>query len=326
MSQQASVAANGDVLRADVATADPDDRPELRTTEISKRPGAIQRLRDVWRYRELLGNLVRKELKVKYKDSILGFLWTLLNPALQLIVYSFAFGVLFKSPIPLFAIFFICGLLPWTFFTSALTSGSSSVVANAQLVNKVWFPREILPLASIGAALVHWFLQSIVLVVALFVVQRSPDWAYLPLLIPAVLVLVTFSAALGIMLSAINVYLRDTQHLLELVMLAWFWATPIVWNYPLIGERLTENGLPFYLVFINPITPIIATFQRALYHEWVWSGTRIIDGNKITGIVPEGSVWWYLRNLTIVGVGAVLLLWVALHIFGRLEDNFGEEI
>jgi ABC-2 type transport system permease protein len=326
MSQQASVAVDGDAPDPSGAPSGALDRAELRTTEISKRPGAVQRLRDVWRYRELLGNLVRKELKVKYKDSILGFLWTLLNPALQLIVYSFAFGVLFKSPIPLFAIFFICGLLPWTFFTSALTSGSSSVVANAQLVNKVWFPREILPLASIGAALVHWFLQSIVLVVALFVVQRSPDWAYLPLLIPAVLVLVTFSAALGIMLSAINVYLRDTQHLLELVMLAWFWATPIVWNYPLIGERLADHGLPFYLGFVNPITPIILTFQRALYHEWVWSGTRIVNGGPVTGVVPEGSVWWYLRNLAIVGFGAVVLLWVALHIFGRLEDNFGEEI
>ena len=301
-------------------------RAELRTTEISKRPGAIQRLRDVWRYRELLGNLVRKELKVKYKDSILGFLWTLLNPALQLIVYSFAFGILFKSPISLFAIFFICGLLPWNFFTSGLSSGASSVVANAQLVNKVWFPREILPLASIGAALVHWFLQSIVLVVALFVVQRSPDWAFVPLLIPAVLVLVTFTAALGIMLSAINVYLRDTQHLLELILLAWFWVTPIVWGYPQIGEKLAAHGVPFNLGYINPVTPVVLTFQRALYHEHVWSVTRIVNGGPLQGSVPSGSAWFYLRNLAIVWVGSLALLWVALHIFGRLEDNFGEEI
>lgn len=326
MSQRASTASDGGALDAVGHQGVGSDRAELRTTEISKRPGAIQRMRDVWRYRELLGNLIRKDLKVKYKDSILGFLWTLLNPALQLVVYSFAFGVLFQSGIPMFAIFFICGLLPWTFYTTALTGASASVVSNAQLVNKVWFPREILPLASIGAALVHWFLQSIVLVLALFVVQRSPDWGYLPLLIPAVLVLVTFSAAMGIMLAAVNVYLRDTQHLLELAMLAWFWATPIVWPYPLIGQRLLENGLPFYLGFINPITPIIVTFQRALYHDYVWSGTRMIQGAEVTGVVPEGSVLWYLRNLMIVGVGALVLLWVALYVFGRLEDNFGEEI
>lgn len=304
----------------------PHGRAQLRTTEISKRPGAIRRIRDVWRYRELLGNLVRKELKVKYKDSILGFLWSLLNPALQLIVYSFAFGVVFKSGIPMFAIYFICGLLPWTFFTSALSSGSSSVVGNAQLVNKVWFPREILPLASVGAALVHWLLQSIVLVIALFVVQRAPDWPYLPLLIPAVLVLVTFSASLAIMLSAINVYLRDTQHLLELVLLAWFWATPIVWPYPLIAEKLAAHGLPANLGFINPLTPIILTFQRALYHEDVWNGTRMINGNPVTGVVPAGSVWWYLRNLVIIGVGAIVLLWIGLRVFGRLEDDFSQEI
>lgn len=301
-------------------------RAQLRTTEISKRPGSIRRMRDVWRYRELLMNLVRKELKVKYKNSILGFLWTLLNPALQIIVYGFVFGVLFKSAVPMFAIFFICGLLPWTFFTSALSSGASSIVGNSQLVNKVWFPREILPLASVGAALVHWFLQSIVLVIALLVVRRAPDWEYLPLLIPAILVLVLFSAALGIMLSAINVYLRDTQHLLELVLLAWFWATPIVWPYPLIGLRLAESGLPFYLGFLNPLTPIIATFQRALYHEWVWSGVKMVHGGPITGAVPAGSPLWYLRNLILVGIGSLILLWIALRVFGRLEDDFGQEI
>lgn len=312
---------------------DPDETPvrrhrheELRTTEISKRPGAIQRMRDVWRYRELLGNLVRKELKVKYKNSILGFLWTLLNPALQLVVYSFVFGVLFKVGMPLFAIFFICGLLPWTFFTSAVSGGAGSVVGNSQLVNKVWFPREILPLAAIGAALVHWLLQSIVLVAALAIVQKVPDWQYLPLLIPAVLVLVLFSSALGIMLGAINVYLRDTQHLLELLLLAWFWATPVVWGYPQLSNKLVEQGLPGNLGFLNPLTPVVTTFQRALYHTWVFNGQQNIKGYPVNGAVPPGSVWWYLRNLAFVGVASLVLLWFALWVFGRLEDNFGQEV
>ncbi len=322
MPQEVSVSQGSDASTRDRGG----DRAELRTTEISKRPSAVRRIRDVWRYRELLVNLVRKELKVKYKNSVLGFLWSLLNPALQIVVYGFAFSVVFQSAVPLFAIFFICGLLPWTFFTSALSSGASAIVGNAQLVNKVWFPREILPLAALGAALIHWLLQSIVLVIALGVVQRAPDWAYLPLLIPAVLVLVTFAAALGIMASAVNVYLRDTQHLLEMILLAWFWATPIVWPYPLIGIRLADNGLPFFLGFLNPLTPIITTFQRALYHEWVWSGVKIVNGGPITGAVPEGSPWWYLRNLTFIGIGAVLLLWFALWLFGRLEDDFGQEI
>lgn len=298
----------------------------LETLEISSRPGAIRRIRNVWRYRELLMNLVRKELKVKYKDSILGFFWTLLNPALQIVVFSFVFGVLFKAAMPKFAIFMICGLLPWTFFTNAVSGGCGAVVGNSQLVNKVWFPREILPLASIGAAMVHWFLQSIVLVIALAIVHIGPAIEYLWLLIPAILVLVTFSAALGIMLSAINVYLRDTQHLLELVLLAWFWATPIVWGYPQLSNKLVQHGIPGNIGLMNPVTPVVLTFQRALYHQWVFNGQRTINGYAVDGATVPGSPMWYLRNLVIVGIGAVALLWFALWMFGRLEDNFGEEI
>ncbi len=286
----------------------------------------MTRLRHVWRYRELLANLVRKELKVKYKNSILGFVWSLLNPALQIVVFSFVFGVLFKTGMPMFAIFMICGLLPWTFYTNAVSGGTGSVVGNSQLVNKVWFPREILPLASVGAAMVHWFLQSIVLVIALLVVQNSPDFAYLWLLVPAILVLVTFSSAMGIMLGAVNVYLRDTQHLLELVLLAWFWATPIVWGYPQLSTKLAEHGINPNLGLLNPITPIVLTFQRALYHKWVFNGVQTRNGYAVNGAVPPGSPLWYLRNLVLVGIGAVLLLWFALWLFGRLEDNFGQEI
>jgi ABC-2 type transport system permease protein len=317
---------SGDHLQPTGAPRPKRSTASLETLEISRRPGAIQRLRHVWQYRELLMNLVRKELKVKYKDSILGFLWSLLNPALQIVVFSFVFGVLFKAAMPKFAIFMICGLLPWTFFTNAISGGCGSIVGNSQLVNKVWFPREILPLASVGAAMVHWFLQSIVLVIALAVVQIGPAASYIWLLIPAILVLVTFSAALGIMLSAINVYLRDTQHLLELVLLAWFWATPIVWGYPQLSNKLVLHGITGNIGLANPVTPIVLTFQRALYHQWVFNGQRTINGYAVDGASVPGTPLWYLRNLAIVGLGAVALLWFALWLFGRLEDNFGEEI
>ena len=317
---------SGDDVARTGASSSRRSTASLETLEISRRPGPIKRLHHVWQYRELLMNLVRKELKVKYKDSILGFFWTLLNPALQIVVFSFVFGVLFKAAMPKFAIFMICGLLPWTFFTNAISGGTGSIVGNSQLVNKVWFPREILPLASVGAAMVHWFLQSIVLVIALAVVHIGPAAAYLWLLIPAILVLVTFSAALGIMLSAVNVYLRDTQHLLELVLLAWFWATPIVWGYPQLSNKLVQHGIPANIGLANPITPIVLTFQRALYHQWVFNGQKTINGYPVDGATVPGSPFWYLRNLAIIGVGAVALLWFALWLFGRLEDNFGEEI
>ncbi len=298
----------------------------LEISEITQRPGPIQRVKNVWLYRELLANLVRKELKVKYKNSILGFLWSLLNPAFLLIVYSFVFTFLFKTGIPLYAIFMICGLLPWTFFTNALSGGVSAVVANSELVNKVWFPREILPIASVGAAMVHWLLQSIVLVVALGVVRKAPDLAFLPLLVPAIVALVLLATACAILLSAVNVYLRDTQHLLEIITMAWFWATPIVWSYPMLGNALDDHGIWRNLGMLNPVTPIVLTFQRALYHSNVFDAHVGPGGTVINGVVPAGGVMMYFAMLCVVLVVAVVALAIALTVFGRLEDNFGEEI
>lgn len=298
----------------------------LEVSEITRRPSPIRRLANVWQYRELLGNLIRKELKVKYKNSILGFFWSLLNPAFLLIVYSFVFTFLFKTGIPLYAIFMICGLLPWTFFTNALSGGVTAIVANSELVNKVWFPREILPIAAVGAAMVHWMLQSIVLVVALGIVRKAPAMEFLPLLIPAIIALVLLATACAILLSAVNVYLRDTQHLLEIVTMAWFWATPIVWAYPMLGNELAYHGVWRYLGFINPVTPIVTTFQRALYHERTFNSQVMPDGTVMNGVVPGGSPGLYLAMLLVVIVGALIALAVALVVFGRLEDNFGEEI
>lgn len=298
----------------------------LEPLEISKRPNPIKRLQHVWLYRELLANLVRKELKVKYKDSVLGFMWSLLNPALQIGVYSLVFGVIFPAGIPMFAIFMICGLLPWTFFTNALGGGTGSIVGNSQLVNKVWFPREILPFASVGAALVHWGLQSIVLVAALVIVGKGPVLAYMPLLPLAVIALIVVATAMAVALAAVNVYLRDTQHLLELVLLAWFWFTPIVWGYPKVGAKLAANGYPAWLGYINPVTPVVVTFQRVLYHTWVFNTPRQIGQYKPDGAVPAHSVMGYFLPLVIVLAVGCVLLWLALMLFGRLEDNFGEEI
>ena len=154
-------------------------------------------------------------------------------------------------------------------------------MSNAGLVGKVWFPREILPLASIGAAVVHFFLQLIVLFVALLVFRYQPGWGYLWLVIPALITLLVFTAALGIALSAVNVYLRDTSHLLELVLLAWFWMTPIVYYYQQVASRL-HTAFPLFL--LNPVTPIVITFQRAIY------GKTIVPVSGVeTSILPDAS-------------------------------------
>src|SRR5688572_7282449 len=189
------------------------------------------RVRDIFRYRELLINLVRKDLKVRYKSSVLGFLWSLLNPAMLLVVYYFVFSVLLGSGIPRFPIYLLSGLLVWNLFNVGLSSATGSVVASSGIVNKVWFPREVLPLSAIGAAVVHFFLQGIVMVLTLLVFQHPVAWSYLPLLVLGLLALLLFTAALGVLMAAVNVYLRDMQHLVEIALLPWFFCTPIVYSY-----------------------------------------------------------------------------------------------
>ncbi len=282
-------------------------------------------MRNIWRYRELLVNLVRKELKVKYKNSVLGFVWSLLNPALYLAVFYVVFQVVLKAGIDDFAIFLLAGLLPWNLFATSLGSSAGSIVGNASLVNKVYFPRDILPLASVGAGLVHFFLQSVVLVAALAAFRFPPAPEYLPVVLVALVVLLVLTAALGIALAAANVYLRDTQHLVELVLLAWFWATPIVYQYRLLSDRLAEKSA---LLLVNPITPIVLAFQRGIYNRvgGASPGGRLQGLAQSPGILPDASLLWYLRNVALIGVAAALLLAAALWLFSRLEDGFAEEL
>jgi ABC-2 type transport system permease protein len=307
-------------------------------TEISKRPNPVRRLANVWAYRELLGNLVRKELKVKYKNSVLGFVWTLLNPTLYLVVFSLVFQEVLRVQVPYYAIFFLSGLLVWNFFSTALGSGTGSITGNAQLVQKVWFPREILPLAAIGAAMVHFFLQALVLIAALGIFRRAPSTEYMIALPLAFVVLIILAAALAIALSAINVYLRDTEHLLELALLAWFWLSCVVYPYRQVAERLGPTRE--WMASLNPVIPIVLTFQRVLYNPedttfgWFTNGgsggSRFDPTNQIpdqpTPAMIHHPVDWYLTRLGTVGLVAIGLLLGALWLFGRLEDDMAEEI
>lgn len=283
------------------------DRP---VNEWSKRPNPFQRLVAVWRYRELLRNLIRKELKVKYKNSVLGFVWTLLNPLLYLVVFTVVFDKLLGSDVEHFAIFFLSGLLAWNLFSTALSGATASIVSNGALVSKVWFPREILPLASIGASLMHFAFQATVLLAALLAFDRAPDWPLLPLVPVAMAVLLLTAAAIGILLSALNVYLRDVQHLLELALTAWFWLTAIVYPFRLLDEKLGDNS---WIALLNPVIPVVITFQKALY-------------NPTDDTVPTFGAGWYLQILLATGAVAFAALLAALYVFGRLEDNFAEEI
>lgn len=281
---------------------------------VSARPSLPVRLSRVWSYRELLVGLIRKELKVKYKNSVLGFAWSMLNPALYLLVFWFVFEKVLRNGVPQFPIFLLSGLLVWNLFSVALGSATGAMVDNAGLIKKVAFPREVLPLASVGAAVVHFFLQLVVLVIALVGFGTAVDWAYVPLLPVALGVTVLLAAGIGVLLSALNVYLRDIKHVVELGLLAWFWFTPIVWQFRSLAEP--ESAAERFAL-LNPITPIVLTFQRALY--------ATVEAGDVA-ILPDWSVLHHLALIGSVGVFAVAMLVVGEIVFGRLEGDFAEEL
>ncbi|MEM9606569.1 MAG: ABC transporter permease [Actinomycetota bacterium] len=298
---------------------------------VSARLGVVGQIREVIRYRELLLGLVRKELKVKYKDSTLGFLWSLLNPALSLGVFYVVFQIFLGAGIPAFAIFLLCGLLVWNLFSASLAGATGSVTAAGGLVNKVYFPRVILPLAAVGAAVVHFFLQGIVLVAALMVTRYDVELTWLPLLALAFVATVALATGFAIMLSAVNVYARDTQHILELSLLAWFWLTPIVYPVDLVITQTEARSVPDWLYLLNPIVPLVMTFQRVLHNRVDFEQEVRLRENgpidiQITRILPDESFLWYVSaNLVVIGIG-VALIGAALHVFSRLEGNFAEEL
>ncbi len=281
---------------------------------VSARPTLAVRVRRVWAYRELLVGLVRKELKVKYKNSVLGFAWSMLNPALYLLVFWFVFEKVLRNGVPQFPIFLLSGLLVWNLFSVAVGAATGSIVDNAGLIKKVAFPREVLPLASVGAAVVHFFLQLVVLVVALFGFRSDIAWSYVPLLPLALVVVIVLAAGVGVLLSALNVYLRDIKHVVDLLLLAWFWFTPIVWQFRSLADPGTAAER---LGLLNPITPIVLTFQRALYARLETESGPIL---------PDWTVAHHLSLLLVVFALGIVLVVVGEIVFGRLEGDFAEEL
>src|SRR5919108_3614234 len=192
---------------------------------------------------ELLANLVRKDLKVKYKNSALGFVWSLANPLLYLAVFTLVFNVFLRGGVDDFAVLFMSGFLVWNFFNLSTLTATGAVVGNANLVRKVRFPRIVLPLSSVGFAGVHFLLQLLVLFAVLPLLYPDAFGRQLLLLLPALAVALTFTAAMSLLASALNVRYRDVEHLLEIALLAWFWLTPIVYPVTVVRDQLARNGL-----------------------------------------------------------------------------------
>lgn len=269
-------------------------------------------VREIWKRRELVGLLVRRELRARYKGSSLGILWSLIKPLAQLLVYYFAIGQILGAArsIPSFAIFVFIGLTTWTLATEILTSGTRSIVDNAGLVKKVTLPREIFPLAAVGSALVNLGIQFVVLVVAMIALGQFPlGWGAL-WVIPSLVLVVTFCSAIAILLSALDVYLRDIQHLVEVVLIVAFWTSPIVYAFSFVSTLPLGWVLEVYL--LNPITLGVLGMQRSLW----------VAGAGIPSAFPAHLG---LRILIAFLISCVLL-WVSHRVFQKLQGNFAQEL
>jgi ABC-2 type transport system permease protein len=283
--------------------------------------GTLQSMKDIWAHRELLDQLVRREIKARYKDSTLGFFWSLAKPLAMLFVYYVAIGKFLgaQRSIPDFAIFIYAGLTAWQLFSDIVIIGTGSIVANAGVIKKVYVPREVFPLSVLGSALFNFFIQLGILIAATAALGRFPTgvrWIYFIL---ALAVMIPFSTALALLLSAINVYLRDVAYLVEIALMIFFWASPIIYSWKLVAGALacrpagvsSCTGSRLEQVYLaNPMTLVVLAFQKAF---WV-SG----DAQPIPDHLG--------RNLALTFVVSMVLLWLSQRIFARLQGNFAQEL
>ncbi|NYF15848.1 ABC-2 type transport system permease protein [Microbacterium sp. AK009] len=268
-------------------------------------------LRELFARREMLDLLVRRDLKAKYKDSTLGFFWSLARPIMLLAIYFVVVGQFLGAArgIPDFGIYIFTGLTAIGLFTEIVVSATGAIVVNSGLVKKVYVPRELFPLASVGSALFNFAVQFTLLLGVTVIAGAFPWHPQILYLIPSFLVLLVYGTALGLLFSALNVYLRDIQYLVEVGTMLLFWASPVVYSWQMASDIIASPVL--LSVFTNnPLTLAVIGFQEAL-----WLGADSLSQ-------PDNLL---LRLLIALGVGVVLLL-VSHRAFLRLQGNFAQEL
>jgi len=247
---------------------------------------------EVAQYHELIWELAIKELRVRYKRSLLGFFWALLHPLLMMIVLSVVFSQVMRVPVPHYSIFLISALLPWTFFSQALSYSVESIVANGELLKKVYVPRTVFPLAAVLANIIN-FLLSLIPLVALLLVLRFPfhwTWIYLPV---PLLGLLLFTIGFGLFFAAANVFFRDLSHILQVVLAAWFYLSPVIYSAEFIPAQYR------HFARLNPMSYPLDGFREAIYY----------------GRIPS---WQFSAVTLTIGIAA---LWIGYGFFRRVQDS-----
>ncbi|MDA1305848.1 MAG: ABC transporter permease [Acidobacteria bacterium] len=261
----------------------------------------IDNLRTLVRYRGLIQSLVARDLKARYRGSMLGFFWSFVNPLLLLLIYNFVFTYLLQNRAEgtqPYAVFMFTALLPWTWFQSSLNEATGSLISGGNLIKKVLFPAEVLPIVTILSNMVHFLFGLPILVAFMIYYQVVPDWAELPWFLVVLLVQFIFTLALALILSALAVHFRDVKDLVSNLLTFWFFATPIIYSYKQFPD------FKFYFD-LNPFTHLAISYQELLFFPG-----------------PFGHKWWLLA----MGAGSVVLFFAAYWLFDRLRDSFAEAV
>jgi len=248
---------------------------------------------DTFRYRELIWALALKELKLRYKRSVLGFLWALLNPALMMVVLTVVFSTILRFGIPHYAIFLLSVLLPWTFFSQSLSYGVDCIVANGELIKKVSVPKLVFPVAAVVSNSINLLLSLIPMALVVFAMRHPfySTWLYLPV---PMLALLLFTLGMTCFFAAANVFYRDVSHILQVVLSAWFYFTPIIYALDFVPPHLQ------WLFKLNPIIYVINGFRLAIYY----------------GQLPR---WQSIAASFICGLAALI---VGFAFFRKYQDEF----
>ena len=251
----------------------------------------------LYEYRELLKTSIKKDIRGKYKSSILGVIWSFLNPLLQLAVYAIVFPLIMKSNIPNYTVFVCCGLIPWTFFSTAISRTSFVMIENANIIKKVYFPREILPISIVTSEMVNFIISTVIILA--FVMAYGIGFSWYIVFYPVILI-IQYILLIGISLlvSSITVYIRDLQHFIGILLQLLFYATPIVYGLDIIPESFR------WILKINPMSYIIDGYRSIFYYQ------RMPD----------------FAGLGIVFAISLILCIIGYLVFNKLQKRFAEEL
>ncbi|MBR3044598.1 MAG: ABC transporter permease [Oscillospiraceae bacterium] len=256
----------------------------------------MRKLRELYQYREMIVSLVRKDLKGRYKGSVLGFLWTFLNPLLQLLVYTMVFSVILKSGIPNYYLHLFVALVPWIFFASSLTTGAKLVLDQKNMIKKIYFPREVLPVAYTLSSFCNMLFSFIIIFLVIAVMRLGISFAALPWLIPVMAIQFVLVLGMNLITSAVTVYIRDLEHIMGVVSMAWMYLSPVVYGI----DFVPENWHKWYL--LNPMAPLVLSYRDILYYHRA----------------P------HLMHLAIAAGISLLILLLGYLLFEKLQRRFAE--